>query len=280
MDPRLTRALVGVLLIAGLALAAREAPAQLTQQPSAGPPPPDSMPPPPAPLNIPQTPLGPPPPPPVATPRSPVSAPSAANATNAATNTVAAPAPPRVAKPPPLPPGPPLPIRAPIAVMQVLDKITAETLQFEAPVGRPIRYKTLVMTVRVCETRGASDPQPRPSAYVVMDTRAVAVPGHEPPPPKRVFDGWMFANAPALHPLEHPIYDAWLVSCSAGTPVAPPTPPPAVSVPAKAPEGKSTPPSPSSSVPVKVPAAKSPPPPPPDSVPPTTPEDNSSTPPQ
>jgi hypothetical protein len=103
--------------------------------------------------------------------------------------------------------------------MQVLDKVTAETLQFEAPVGRAIRYKTLVMTVRVCETRGASDPEPRPSAYVVMDTRALAVPGHEPPPAKRVFDGWMFANAPSLHALEHPIYDAWLVGCSAGNPV-------------------------------------------------------------
>jgi hypothetical protein len=99
--------------------------------------------------------------------------------------------------------------------MQVLDKVTAETLQFEAPVGRPIRYKTLVMTVKVCETRGASDPQPRPSAYVVMETRAPTVPGHEPPPPKHVFDGWMFAVAPALHPLQHPIYDAWLVSCAA-----------------------------------------------------------------
>jgi hypothetical protein len=52
-----------------------------------------------------------------------------------------------------------------------------------------------------------------------MDTRAPAVPGHEPPPAKRVFDGWMFANAPSLHALEHPIYDAWLVSCSAGNPI-------------------------------------------------------------
>jgi hypothetical protein len=25
----------------------------------------------------------------------------------------------------------------------------------------------------------------------------------------------MFADAPALHPLQHPIYDAWLVSCAA-----------------------------------------------------------------
>ena len=102
--------------------------------------------------------------------------------------------------------------------MQVLDKVTAETLRFEAPVGRPIRYKTLVMTVKACETRDPDAPQPRPSAYLVIDSQPVAVPGHTPPPAKRVFAGWMFANGPALHPIQHPIYDAWLISCSAAAP--------------------------------------------------------------
>jgi hypothetical protein len=53
-----------------------------------------------------------------------------------------------------------------------------------------------------------------------METRVPAVAGHEAPPPKPVFEGWMFANAPALHALEHPIYDAWLVGCNAGTSVS------------------------------------------------------------
>jgi hypothetical protein len=100
----------------------------------------------------------------------------------------------------------------------VLDKVTAETLRFEAPVGRPIRYKTLVLTVKVCETRGSDDPQPRPSAYLDIVSQAVAVPGRASPPPKRVFTGWMFANGPGLHPLQHPIYDAWLIACSAAPP--------------------------------------------------------------
>ena len=38
----------------------------------------------------------------------------------------------------------------------MLDKVTAETLRFEAPVGKPIRYKTLVFTVKACE-RSAPD---------------------------------------------------------------------------------------------------------------------------
>jgi hypothetical protein len=123
--------------------------------------------------------------------------------------------------PPAPPPGPPPPVRSPIAILQVLDKVTAETLKFEAPVGRRIRYKTLVFQVRVCETRGPDDPQPRASAYVVVDSEAPVLPGSAAPPTKEVYRGWMFASGPGLHPLEHPVYDAWLVACSAAAPVSP-----------------------------------------------------------
>ena len=29
----------------------------------------------------------------------------------------------------------------------------------------------------------------------------------------QVFSGWMFASSPALHPLEHPVYDVWVIDC-------------------------------------------------------------------
>jgi hypothetical protein len=49
---------------------------------------------------------------------------------------------------------PPAPIVRPrrtAAILQVLDKSTAETLRFESPVGQPVRYKDLIFTVHVCE---------------------------------------------------------------------------------------------------------------------------------
>jgi hypothetical protein len=30
---------------------------------------------------------------------------------------------------------------------------------------------------------------------------------------KPIFMGWMFAASPALHAVEHPIYDVWLSAC-------------------------------------------------------------------
>lgn len=118
------------------------------------------------------------------------------------------------------PPSPPPPARSPAAVMQVLDKVTAETFRFVVPVGRRVRYRTLFFTVRACETRDLDGAQPKPSAYILIETAAMRSPSGIGVPSRQLFKGWMFALAPSLHLLEHPVYDAWLVACSASVPVA------------------------------------------------------------
>lgn len=87
-------------------------------------------------------------------------------------------------------------------------------MRFAAPVGRRVRYKTLIFVVKACETRGEKDPLPRPSAYVVINSEPLALPGQAAPPAKEIYRGWMFATAPGLHPFEHPVYDAWLEECT------------------------------------------------------------------
>lgn len=32
-----------------------------------------------------------------------------------------------------------------------------------------------------------------------------------------IFRGWMFASSPALNPLEHPVYDVWVIDCKTRT---------------------------------------------------------------
>ncbi|KRA60246.1 hypothetical protein ASD79_08390 [Caulobacter sp. Root655] len=111
--------------------------------------------------------------------------------------------------------------RSSVAIIQALDKVTTETMKFEAPVGQPIRYKTLVFTVRACETTAPDEDAPDSVAYVTVDTQPKALPGRVAPPGRQIYKGWMYANAPGLNPLQHPVYDAWLIACKTSAPAAP-----------------------------------------------------------
>jgi hypothetical protein len=124
---------------------------------------------------------------------------------------------------------PPVPVARPrrtAAILQALDKSTAETLRFEAPLGQPIRYKDLVFTVHACEDAAADLGQRGAAAHLEIQSSPRPIPGRVTPPTRQLFKGWMFANAPGLHPLEHPVYDAWLIGCRGAAP-APPAPAPA-----------------------------------------------------
>lgn len=106
-----------------------------------------------------------------------------------------------------------------VAILQALDKVTAETIRFEAPVGQPIRYKSLVFTVRACELSAPDEPTPDAVAYLTIDSQPKPVQGRPTPPARQVFRGWMYAASPGLNPVEHPVYDAWLITCRAASPV-------------------------------------------------------------
>jgi hypothetical protein len=108
-----------------------------------------------------------------------------------------------------------------VAVLEALDKVTAQSLRFEAPVGRPVRYKGLIFTVRACERSAPDEPIDDSIVYMTIDSQPRPEPGRPTPPARQAFKGWMYAASPGLHPLEHPVYDAWLITCRAATPVMP-----------------------------------------------------------
>ena len=100
------------------------------------------------------------------------------------------------------------------AIIQALDKVTAESVRFEAPINQPIRYKGLIYTVRSCETTAPDEPAPDVVAYMQVVTNpqpatntSAEIKSHE------VFHGWTFASAPSLNPMQHPVYDAWVIGC-------------------------------------------------------------------
>ena len=106
-----------------------------------------------------------------------------------------------------------------VAVVQALDKVTAETVRFEAPVNQPVRYKTLIFTVRACETTAPDEPDSDAIAHVEIDSQPKGPEGAS-APSRQVFRGWMFASSPGLNLFQHPIYDAWLIACKTASPAA------------------------------------------------------------
>jgi hypothetical protein len=104
------------------------------------------------------------------------------------------------------------------AVLQAVDKVTAETLRFEAKVNEPVRFKGVVLTVHACEGTAPDEGFTDAIAHVDIQSQPEALTRA---PARVVFRGWMFASSPALHPVEHPLYDVWLIACRTPAPVKP-----------------------------------------------------------
>ena len=107
----------------------------------------------------------------------------------------------------------------PVAILQGLDKTTARVTKFEAPVGQPVSFGTLKITVRDCRKR-PPEQEPESAAYLDIDEIL-----QDQGAPKHIFSGWMFASSPALNSLEDPVYDVWVLDCKTTETASPPVKP-------------------------------------------------------
>ena len=102
-----------------------------------------------------------------------------------------------------------------VAIVEAIDKITAESMRFEVEVGgRPVRFNNaLIFSARACEVSAPEELVEDAIAYmdITLQPRGTA----QPTEPRQIFRGWMFASTPAVSGLQHPIYDAWIVGCKA-----------------------------------------------------------------
>jgi hypothetical protein len=101
-------------------------------------------------------------------------------------------------------------ISNPIAVFNGLDKITGRIISFEVAINETVQFGALQITPRVCYSRPPTD-APQTDAFAQVDEI------DELKQMKRIFSGWMFADSPGLHGVEHPIFDIWLTACKGGT---------------------------------------------------------------
>ncbi|GHA12136.1 hypothetical protein GCM10007989_03190 [Devosia pacifica] len=104
----------------------------------------------------------------------------------------------------------------PIARFAGLDKITARITEFDVYLNETVLFGALEVTPRACYSRSPNETVQRTSAFVEVDQ--LDLEGES----ERIFTGWMFADSPALHAVDHAVYDVWLVSCKVTTDVPPP----------------------------------------------------------
>jgi len=99
-----------------------------------------------------------------------------------------------------------------VVAIAALNKRNGTTEQFAAHPGDTLRFATLTIRVRACETTPPWEAR-QTAAYLQVDDAPVQV-RTTVPKTKRVFSGWMFAESPSLNPLQHPLYDVWVKSCT------------------------------------------------------------------
>ncbi len=100
----------------------------------------------------------------------------------------------------------------PVALaLRGLDKMTGRPTDIIAPIGKPVKFATLTITVRTCYSTPPTEPPETTAFLEITDKRPQEK-------PKKVFSGWMFASTPSINGMEHPLYDVWVISCKTNAP--------------------------------------------------------------
>lgn len=110
------------------------------------------------------------------------------------------------------------------ATLRALDKITGRSTDIVVKVGQPVVFGSLNIELDTC-FQAPPEEVPESAAFLrVSSTQpvaeeqvaAAAASTSETP---MIFSGWMYASSPGLSALEHPVYDIWVIRCTAPAPV-------------------------------------------------------------
>lgn len=116
------------------------------------------------------------------------------------------------------------------ATLRALDKITGRSTDIVVKVNEPVVFGSLHVELRSC-FQAPPEEVPESAAFlriastqpVAVETMEAAVSATEVSTVSEenpiLFSGWMYASSPGLNALEHPVYDIWVIRCTAPEPV-------------------------------------------------------------
>ena len=91
--------------------------------------------------------------------------------------------------------------------IKVLDKVSSKSTKLVLKIGEEKKFKNLLIKSLKCKNSEFDD-TPEVTAYIqVKDLN------NKDNDEVFVFNGWTFSSSPSLRPLDHPVYDMWLLSC-------------------------------------------------------------------
>ena len=88
-----------------------------------------------------------------------------------------------------------------------LDKITAKTSEISIILGETKKFGPLEIKVLKC---GKVNSKNENGSVAYLQVKDISKNDNE---KVFIFNGWTFSSSTTLRPLDHPIYDIWLVSC-------------------------------------------------------------------
>ena len=89
------------------------------------------------------------------------------------------------------------------ATLRVMNKIDSTVHVVDVPAGGTVTFESLTIKLTTCYVRPPDLPADAAAHLTITDSR----------PGQPGFDGWILKNEPALHMLEHPVYDVQLAGC-------------------------------------------------------------------
>lgn len=105
-------------------------------------------------------------------------------------------------------------------VLRTLDKVTATTKDFTVQIGDQLEYGSLTIKAAHCEKRPPEE-IPETYAFLQIKDNRLDGSGNQADENATVFSGWMFASNPAISPLDHGVYDVWVLRCNTPKTISP-----------------------------------------------------------
>ena len=91
--------------------------------------------------------------------------------------------------------------------IKILDKVSSKSTKHILTIGKEKKFENLLIKCLKCKNSEFDD-TPEVTAYIqVKDLNNLN--NDE----VFVFNGWTFSSSPSLRPLDHPVYDMWLLKC-------------------------------------------------------------------